>query len=350
MSIVFKMLCASNTLPGNSLPVAPLSFLLPPSQSDSGTWMQLSRQASFFPLVTLAPFSLNQCWEIWGPLPQCKNIGSSYNLVRNIRKWIYGLGPMNLCILDLKMTHFLVNIVLFFYRKGTGDRSSWFSIHSVASSLGENRTLGQEQGRREARSSWVRGKESPWCVSWRTAACAHWNAGFVAAPGVSWPPSRANMGSGTWTSPYFRVTLIRTEGGEGRPATGPQVLLWFPPPLPHSHRSCLPRSTFWAHSMLVLEGNCTDFPPLAHMSYGMRVQLQSGYRKRNPCRHHLGFANITNKSTNHTTVRCKVQNFGWALQVCEEQRARWVHCEWVLTGTGLTPNKKGRILYWYQLL
>lgn len=27
----------------------------------------------------------------------------------------------------------------------------------------------------------------------RTAACAHWNADFVAAPGVAWPSSRANV-------------------------------------------------------------------------------------------------------------------------------------------------------------
>lgn len=187
MSIVFKMLCASNTLPGDSLPVAPLSFLLPPSQSDSGTWMQLSRQASFFPPVTLAPFSLNQCWEIWGPLPQCKNIGSSYNLVWNIRKWIYGLGPMNLCILDLKMTHFLVNIVLFFYRKGTGDRSSWFSISSVASSLRTERWDRSRAGGRRGHPEW--GKESPWGVSCRTVACTHWNADFVAAPGVPGRPA-----------------------------------------------------------------------------------------------------------------------------------------------------------------
>lgn len=37
MSIVFKILCINNKLPGNSLQVALLSFLLPPSQSDSGT-------------------------------------------------------------------------------------------------------------------------------------------------------------------------------------------------------------------------------------------------------------------------------------------------------------------------
>lgn len=37
MSIVFKMPCINNKLPGNSLLVATLFFLLPPSQSDSGT-------------------------------------------------------------------------------------------------------------------------------------------------------------------------------------------------------------------------------------------------------------------------------------------------------------------------
>lgn len=124
----------------------------------------------------------------------------------------------------------------FFNRKGTGDRSSCFLISFNCLFSQREQKVGTRVGREGGEVTLV-------CVRFRQLLMP--TGMLLVLPGC---PAELTCWFRSLDLPLFQRNSSKNEGRRRKACNKSTGLLWFPPPLPLSHRNCLPRSTFWAHS------------------------------------------------------------------------------------------------------